>query len=131
MSTDKPQAASPSTQGGAERRTQPRIPLNVEVSLESESNFYSGLTQDISSGGVFVATYMPPPVGSEIQLTLALPGAPAPLALRGIVRWARDVKVASDDCPAGCGVQFLDLSADDAKLIERFLATRDSIFYDD
>ena len=38
------------------RRTSPRFDVELEVSLASESNFYVGLTENISAGGLFVAT---------------------------------------------------------------------------
>ena len=47
-----------------EQRREKRAPLEVEVSLESENNFYSGITGNVSRGGVFIATYTPPPKGA-------------------------------------------------------------------
>ena len=37
-------------------RAAERFDLEVTVDLESDHNFYTGLTQNISSGGVFIAT---------------------------------------------------------------------------
>ena len=38
-------------------RAAERFDLEVKVDLESDHNFYTGLTQNISSGGVFIATH--------------------------------------------------------------------------
>ena len=61
-------------QNPAERRTAPRIELEIEVGLETEHNFYTGLTQDISSGGIFVATPLSYRVGEKMVVRFTLPG---------------------------------------------------------
>ncbi len=40
-----------------DRRKHTRITLKTEVHLGSESNFYTGFTNDISEGGVFISTH--------------------------------------------------------------------------
>ncbi len=37
-------------------RASERFDLEVKVDLESDHNFYTGLTQNISAGGLFIAT---------------------------------------------------------------------------
>ncbi len=113
-------------------RAHQRIELGVEVSISSENNFYAGITDNISEGGVFVATYTPPPKGSEIELNLSLPGSP-PFLVKGIVRWIRDVDEANvgDGTPAGCGVQFTDPSPAAMQAITKFVSSRDTMLIDD
>lgn len=113
-----------------ESRKEARAALAVEVTLTSENNFYAGITDNVSAGGVFVATYTPPPMGSEVELNLELEGK-SPLALRGIVCWVRTVDAASDFAPAGCGVRWVNLNADAEQLIARFVGKRDTILHDD
>jgi len=38
------------------RRVHARYALDLEVSMSSEHNFYAGLAENISAGGIFVAT---------------------------------------------------------------------------
>jgi len=120
---------------GPEQRREKRAPLEIEVNLESENNFYSGITGNVSTGGVFIATYTPPPTGAEVELELALlvppEGTPVRFQLRGVVLWVRGAQQASDFAPAGCGVRWIELPDVAAKAITRFVDKRDTIFYDD
>ena len=61
--TIDPQHASDTR--SVERRRLPRASLATELSLYSGSNFYAGFTEDISEGGVFVASYAMLPVGAQ------------------------------------------------------------------
>jgi uncharacterized protein (TIGR02266 family) len=110
-------------------RAHRRLSLELEVSLESDSNFYLGLTENLSNGGIFVATHLVRPVGTVVAMTLRLPNRKTPLALGGRVRWVRE---ASDniEAPPGMGVEFEALSAADAKAIREFLAARTPLFFD-
>ena len=112
-----------------ENRKQPRVPLEVEVSLESDSNFYTGITGNVSEGGVFVATYTAPPIGALVSVRLKL-GEREPFELTGRVCWARPVERAAEHAPAGCGIRFSELSRDAEAAIKAFVSKRDSIFFD-
>ena len=54
------------------RRAQ-RAVLELEVGIESDSNFYVGITENVSCDGIFVATYLPRPLGSKVDVALAMP----------------------------------------------------------
>ena len=112
-------------------RQHQRVALELEVSMSSENNFYAGITDNISEGGIFVATYTPPARGTEVEMTLNLPGS-APFTLKGIVRWIRDVDQAAlgDDTPAGCGIQWIDIPAGAVAAITKFIAARDTMLVD-
>jgi len=113
------------------KRRDPRAPIEVEITLESESNFYAGITGNVSTGGIFVATYTPPKLGAMVALTLKLEDGAEPYDLIGRVCWARSVERASKDAPAGCGIRWVDLSEDALAAITAFVDKRDSIFHDD
>jgi uncharacterized protein (TIGR02266 family) len=111
------------------RREHARGALEIAVTLESEHNFWAGITDNISEGGVFVATNAPPPIGTRVELILTLPSHPEPFALQGVVRWTRERS--TTDLPIGCGIQWQDLPRDAAQAIARFIAQRETILYDD
>jgi uncharacterized protein (TIGR02266 family) len=111
-----------------EHRASKRISLEVELHLASESHFFSGLSGDISEGGVFVSTYRALAQGSLVDLEFSLPGATQPLHARGEVRWHRD---ATPHGPPGVGISFDELSEDDRKAIHRFCTMRPPLYYDD
>ncbi len=53
----------------------------------------TGVSTDISLGGMQMRTQHPVPFGSEIVVHVTLPGQKAPFALPAIVRWARGESV--------------------------------------
>src|SRR5205085_1377769 len=71
------------------RRAHERALLEVAVTLESDNNFYAGITNDISEGGVFIAMDHPPPIGREIGFDLRLHEDGPVWQVIGLVRWVR------------------------------------------
>lgn len=112
------------------RRQHCRYAVQLEVTVSSEHNFYTGLSENLSDGGVFVATHSLKAAGSIVELSIALPGDDAPLNLRGEVRWLREYSETSD-APPGIGIKFLALESTVADRIHSFLERRDPLFYDD
>lgn len=120
------------SESGPNNRRLARVPLNVDVNVQSESNFWTGFAADLSGGGVFVSTLTLLPIGSEVMLQLSFPPDAAVHHLKGVVRWTRDPSVASEGLPAGLGVQFVDLPDEVKAKVQAFiLGERDSLFYDD
>lgn len=105
-----------------------RVDLSVEVSLDSEHNFFAGLSENISEGGVFVATHKLRPIGDSVTIELALPGAERPLRAACEVRWVRLYNEESD-APPGLGLMFVDLSDEDAASIRAFVEHRAPLFW--
>jgi uncharacterized protein (TIGR02266 family) len=112
-----------------ELRHELRFTAHVEVDFESDSHFYTGLTENLSEGGLFIATYSPRPVGTEIDLTLRLPHSAESIRARGTVRWIREFSDSSDTVP-GMGVR-LSMNDGDLVRVRRFLSTRPPLFFDD
>ena len=112
-----------------EHRASKRISLQVELHLASDSHFFSGLSGDISEGGVFVSTYRALAQGSLVDLEFSLPGYEQPLHARGEVRWHRDATPQGP--PPGVGISFDQLSDDDRNAIHRFCTMRPPLYYDD
>ncbi len=117
--------AGPPTPRIWEHRTHPRVAIAVEIDLASESHFFSGLSGDVSEGGVFVQTYRDIKVGSEVAVEFGLPGGH--VTAHGKVRWHREN---SDSSPPGVGISFDDLSEEDRDLIHRFCQARAPLYYD-
>jgi uncharacterized protein (TIGR02266 family) len=118
----------PETEVGVEHRATPRTSLVVELHLASDSHFFSGLSGDISEGGVFVSTYRDLATGTPVDLEFSLPGSDRVVHAKGEVRWHRS---ASPDVPPGVGIAFEELSAEDRALIHRFCTMRPPLYYDD
>jgi uncharacterized protein (TIGR02266 family) len=113
-----------------ERRCSKRIGLCAEITLGSDSNFFTGFTNDVSEGGVFVATVNLLPIGTQIDLAFTLPGG-ACIEGRGEVRWLREHDERNLDAFAGMGIRFVNLETAALGAITRFMAERDPMFFPD
>jgi len=126
-----PSTQAAPTQDRTERRAE-RHELELNVDFESDSTFYTGLTQNISTGGIFLATHQPKKVGDHVRVRFSLPGSDHMIVVDTEVRWLRhSSSLHRSDGPPGMGLRFLALPADDAERIQQFVNHRDSLFYDD
>lgn len=112
------------------RREHQRYSVELEVSVQSEHNFYAGLAENLSAGGLFIATHQLQKVGSKIELSLRLPDSEQVFEIQGEVRWVRLYNEHSDT-PPGLGIRFMDLPSGASAAIDRFLAQREPLFFDD
>lgn len=110
----------------SERRSFPRHPLEVDIGFFSESNFYSGLTQDISEGGLFVATHQLLPVGTHVSVTFTLPGV-REIQADGVVTWVREPL----EGRPGMGIRFAQLRSEDQATIHRFIQKRPPLYHEE
>jgi PilZ domain len=102
--------------------------VEVNVSLVSEHNFYIGPTRKVDSGGVFIATGMPPPVGTRLQVRLGLADG-RKLDLEGEVAFVREKNATTGRQPSGCGVRLFNLPGWAIDSIERFILARQPLAY--
>jgi len=84
-----------------------RIALEVSVTLRNDAVSWTGVTRNICSGGLFVATLGSFSVGEHVTVRLAIPGDAEPVEALAEVRWFRSFQEL-DDRPAGLGLRFID-----------------------
>ena len=113
-----------------DRRQAPRYSVTVTVTFDSEHNFFTGLTQDLSHGGLFVATTCLCAIGERVQVKLTLPTSPVPIDALTEVRWVRMHDIPGGGGKAGLGLMFLQMSPQGKQAVKAFLAQRESIFFD-
>lgn len=142
MKERQPAAALPSTKGAAPiqrddnaatdsaQREHQRYSVDLQVSVLSEHNLYAGLAENLSAGGLFIATHQMQKVGSKIELSLRMHDSETVFQIRGEVRWVR-VYNDQSDTPPGLGVRFLELPPGAAAAISRFIGQREPLFFDD
>ena len=123
------QVRRPSGFDGSDRRADAnkRVFVEVEIGLSSESHIYTGLSLDVSTGGVFVATYAPARPGTAVGLHFVLPDGHVVNA-DGVVRWTR---AATEDAPPGMGVAFSRISEESLAHIAGFCASRPPLYFDE
>jgi uncharacterized protein (TIGR02266 family) len=127
-STPEDDTATPTRSARGQHRQTRRVPVCLGVGFESEASTFTGVTSDISEGGLFVATHSLPPVGCEIEVRFSLPAGPE-LRTRGIVRWLRDTHE-PDSAPPGMGVQFSALAEEQRTLIRAFVDQWEPTFFE-
>jgi uncharacterized protein (TIGR02266 family) len=113
-----------------EHRSHLRYEVELEVGIYCESNFYVNLTENLSEGGLFIATHQIRPIGTVLEVSLTLPQHPSPIRAVATVRWIRVYSDTSDGAP-GMGVQFDGMDPAHVNAIRAYLAARAPMFYDD
>jgi hypothetical protein len=98
-----------------ENRRNPRIEVSkgIWVSWQTKGAKASTVSRvrDLSIGGVFVSTPVPPPVGTTVKLLFAVPEGE--VRVEGVVRYA--------DSKKGMGVEFVRMGAVDGARFRELL----------
>lgn len=110
------------------RRALARVRMQAAVDLQSDSNFFTGFSTNISEGGLFVATVQALPLGTEVDLGFSLPGGKK-IAVKGRVRWTREVNDQTPEIFPGVGIQFVDLDPQVAQALQQFVSAREPMFF--
>ncbi len=112
------------------RREHSRFQVDLDVTVTSEHNFYAGFVENMSVGGIFIATHQLAPVGERMEFSVQLPDDRAAIRGSGEVRWVR-VYSEQSDAPPGMGIRFDALDPPARARIEEFLSRREPLFYDE
>ncbi len=120
---------APAGRGAAPGRAA-SIDVNTVLSMNTDHQFYTGFSENIDEGGIFVATFEPEAVGAAVIVNFKLPGG-RPVTARGAVQWVRDYNPKTPEVAPGMGVKFTDLLPSDKRAIEEFIKTRAPMFYED
>jgi uncharacterized protein (TIGR02266 family) len=73
----------------SDKRRHDRAGVTLLVEYEGADEFLVDYTDNLSTGGVFVATTRTLEIGSAVRLALSFPGLVETIALDGVVRWVR------------------------------------------
>ena len=115
------------TIGRAEAWTESRLAirhlLEIEVAIECEGTKRVGFTENMSTGGVFVATYLSAAQGSKVVVALTMKGGET-VKLAGEARWQRP---SSSERWPGVGVKFDDSGPEHEARMNKLLSLRDRV----
>jgi uncharacterized protein (TIGR02266 family) len=112
----------------SDKRKSDREPVTLYVEYEGADDLVGDFTENLSTGGTFVATNRPLPLGTDIHLVLSFPGLLEPIAIAGTVRWHRKpgATEAHGDVAMepGAGIEFAPGAARDqlAAIVEKIRA---------
>jgi uncharacterized protein (TIGR02266 family) len=96
----------PTGKDPSNRRLHERKDLMLKVEYAETSQFLADFTENVSQGGVFIATEEQFKVGMTIEFMVGFPGLLDPIPMKGVIKWCRTA--VSETEPAGIGVQFLN-----------------------
>ncbi|MBW2091318.1 MAG: PilZ domain-containing protein [Deltaproteobacteria bacterium] len=100
-----------------EKRAYPRKVVVVRIDDRTEFGILTYTTENLSRQGMFITTDAPYPVGTALDLTLAL--GSKEINVRGKVVWRKS----SDDQygSSGMGVVIIEISPEDQAILDNFL----------
>lgn len=102
------------------RRLHDRAPTELAAVVDLGTESAHAVVQNLSAGGLFVATERLAAQGAMIGVEFALPGDLGAVRAKAEVRWAR--RGSSDGEVGGMGLRFVDLESDEAAAIGRYVA---------
>ena len=91
-----------------EHRKISRMSTVIQVNYHTADSFFRDFTDNISTGGMFIATAKPLKPGTQLRLEFLLPKCDYPIHVKAEVAWSRSVP--SDGQQRGMGVKFHSLS---------------------
>lgn len=96
--------------------------MQAMITYRLDGQEYGNLAADVSPDGIFIRTFMPPPVGTRLELTAELPEELGGFVveLEGVVRRRVD---GEDPRHNGMGIQFTAVHASEPAAV-RFLAAQ-------
>jgi uncharacterized protein (TIGR02266 family) len=99
-----------------ERRRDRRIPVQIWVEEATDRELYFQRSANLSTGGIYLENTIPHPVGTRVTLRFALPGEGERLEVSAEV-----VGAITGDEELGMGLKFIDLGAEHAERIRRYI----------
>lgn len=115
------------------RRWGPRAQFDIKVGVASAHRMFVGLVDNISSGGLFIATDQELTKGDKIEVKFTIPGSDHGFDKKAEVMWIRPYSELGSDrnAAAGAGVRLLELTDDEKQLLNGFINQHEAMFFID
>jgi hypothetical protein len=96
-----------------EKRRHARVQVDLPVTCTtSAGSAVGGIARDLSLGGLFIESSESFPFGTQLTITIRIPGGLDESRMPGVVRWSK---------PGGIGVQFGLLGAKETHLLAELM----------
>jgi uncharacterized protein (TIGR02266 family) len=109
------QPAAPA--GQSERRQQPRLPVDVDVTVQTAEEVMNHPAVNISTGGMYLEIDQPLPENTNLQLRFTLPDSGRLITLEGKVIWSRE---AGREDRYATGIRFTGVDEGDLDTIRKY-----------
>jgi Tfp pilus assembly protein PilZ len=106
-----------------------RIKLQADLNSGSGNYFYTGFSDEIKEGGIFVCTYRLLPMHTPVEVNIHFPTDEI-IVIKGVVEWVREHNSLTPLTVPGMGIGFSTLSKSAVVLIENYLMTSSALFWD-
>ena len=124
-----------------DRRKYPRYLLSLAITMQGDNNFYTGLSENISEAGVFIATHHVLELGTPVVMSFTLPSNDEPISVVGTVQWVRGPDATAmagenfggqrqEIVQPGMGVRFTEVDPNSVRAIRDFMQCRDPDFFE-
>lgn len=110
------------THTGAERRGHFRLPSHVHVDFASGELLRTAEVENMSEGGVFLATERPLPVGTPLRLLVPAEDDSQWISLEAEVAWTRRTRQGGTG--PGMGLRFIGVEPEQRRILEQLLLSR-------
>lgn len=104
-----------------EERSYQRVPIQLLVDYKSGGSYLFDFCKDLGTGGVFIQTEKPLPMGTSLDLTFTIPDSKETVLTKGTVIWSQPPLAEKKDLTPGMGVQFNGFSDEQRSLLENFV----------
>ena len=103
---------APASLSDTERRTAPRVLVDLEVDYASEENYLFAYITDISATGIFILTTTPEAPGTHLNLRFSSERA-GHLEVEGEVIWVNPYRPGKpDNLHPGMGIRFVGIDSE-------------------
>lgn len=111
---------------GRDQRQDERHRVRFHLVYDDGSSFNAGTVHDFSASGLFLETALPLAIGTEVTLTPLADGQALFEVRARVMRSVPYDRRLMQDQPAGMGLQFLDLSAEEREHVVRLIRELES-----
>ena len=113
------------------RRYGPRAQFEISVGVATKHRVFVGLVDNISTGGLFIATDQELKKGDKVEVKFTIPGEEHSFNKQAEVMLIRPYDELGNDrnSQAGAGVRLIDLSDDEKRMLNTFINEHDPMFF--